>query len=54
MISFMSVLLIFSYLNFFRAPVTLGHFKYGKQVYTWIRRKGPCFRRFDRRDTQTA
>lgn len=54
LVNFMLILLVFGYLMMVRIVITWTHFRYGKSVYSWIRRKGPCFRRFDRRDRQDA
>lgn len=54
LVNFMLILLVFGYLMMVRTLITWAHFRYGKSVYAWIRRKGPCFRRFDRRDRQSA
>lgn len=45
--NFMFVLLIIGYIFCLRGIVTIIHFKFGPQIWAWIRRRCPCFRRLD-------
>jgi hypothetical protein len=47
MVNFQLVILLMGYLYMIRMIITICHFTFGTQLYRWIRRTCPCFRRFD-------